>query len=113
MYNLREVTNLAELFKPCKYLSPLNVVCVLKIITFRFTLKYYFSFYNSFTFRFGGLTDKLKNLRHKHKKRLYPMDTVPLNTKLKNCYLLCLAAATIIMMLMLCISKKHPNILLL
>ena len=41
------------------------------------------------------------------------MDTVPLNIKLKNCYLLCLAAATIIMMLMLSISKKHPNILLL
>lgn len=35
-------------------LSPLNVVCVLKIITFRFTLKHHFSFYNSLTFRFGG-----------------------------------------------------------
>nr|DAX16941.1 MAG TPA: hypothetical protein [Caudoviricetes sp.] len=49
------MANLAELFKSCKYLSPLNVVCVLKIITFRFTLNYNISFYNSLTFRFGGL----------------------------------------------------------
>ena len=59
-YNLREVANLAELFKSCKYLSPLNVVCVLKIITFRFTLNYNISFYNSLTFRFGGLTEPTK-----------------------------------------------------
>ena len=54
------MANLAELFKSCKYLSPLNVVCVLKIITFRFTLNYNISFYNSLTFRFGGLSDKLR-----------------------------------------------------
>nr|DAX93661.1 MAG TPA: hypothetical protein [Caudoviricetes sp.] len=52
------MANLAELFKSCKYLSPLNVVCVLKIITFRFTLNYNISFYNSLTFRFGGLTNQ-------------------------------------------------------
>ena len=59
-YNLREVANLAELFKSCKYLSPLNVVCVLKIITFRFTLNYNISFYNSLTFRFGGLNCQIR-----------------------------------------------------
>ena len=56
------MANLAELFKSCKYLSPLNVVCVLKIITFRFTLNYNISFYNSLTFRFGGLKSELKKL---------------------------------------------------
>nr|DAK43218.1 MAG TPA: hypothetical protein [Caudoviricetes sp.] len=41
-------------------MSPLNVVCVLKIITFRFTLKHHFSFYNSLTFRFGGFMQYLQ-----------------------------------------------------
>lgn len=35
-------------------------MCVLKIITFRFTLNYNISFYNSLTFRFGGLITSLK-----------------------------------------------------
>lgn len=35
-------------------------MCVLKIITFRFTLNYNISFYNSLTFRFGGLIWKQK-----------------------------------------------------
>ena len=32
-----------------------NVVCVLRIVTFRFASKYHFSFYNAPTFRFAGL----------------------------------------------------------
>lgn len=60
------MANLAELFKSCKYLSPLNVVCVLKIITFRFTLNYNISFYNSLTFRFGGLIKVVYELYKKN-----------------------------------------------
>lgn len=38
------------------------MLCVLKIITFRFTLNYNISFYNSLTFRFGGLSTYLEQL---------------------------------------------------
>ncbi len=61
------MANLAELFKSCKYLSPLNVVCVLKIVTFRFASKYHFSFYNAPTFRFAGLIYLHKNMVYRLK----------------------------------------------
>ena len=56
MYNLKGskiLQNYPSLARICHLFT---IVCVLRIITFRFASKYHFSFYSAPTFRFAGLT---------------------------------------------------------
>ena len=56
MYNLKGgkiLQNYPSLARICHLFT---IVCVLRIVTFRFASKYHFSFYNAPTFRFAGLT---------------------------------------------------------
>ena len=55
MYNLKGgkiLQNYPSLARICHLFT---IVCVLRIVTFRFASKYHFSFYNAPTFRFAGL----------------------------------------------------------
>ena len=55
-YNLKGgkfLQNYPSLARICHLFT---VLCVLRIVTFRFASKYHFSFYNAPTFRFVGLT---------------------------------------------------------
>ena len=55
MYNLKGskiLKNYPSLARICHLFT---IVCVLRIVTFRFVSKYHFSFYNAPTFRFAGL----------------------------------------------------------
>ena len=56
MYNLKGskiLQNYPSLARICHLFT---IVCVLRIVTFRFVSKYHFSFYNAPTFRFAGLS---------------------------------------------------------
>lgn len=55
MYNLKGSKILQNYPSLARIYQLFNVVCVLKIVTFRFASKYHFSFYNAPTFRFAGL----------------------------------------------------------
>lgn len=61
MYNLKGgkiLQNYPSLARICHLFT---IVCVLRIVTFRFASKYHFSFYNAPTFRFAGLMQLFYN----------------------------------------------------
>lgn len=55
MYNLKGGKILQNYPSLARIYHLFTVVCVLRIVTFRFASKYHFSFYNAPTFRFAGL----------------------------------------------------------
>ena len=54
-YNLKGGKTLQNYPSLARIYHLFTVVCVLRIVTFRFTSKYHFSFYSAPTFRFAGL----------------------------------------------------------
>ena len=56
-----------------------NVVCVLRIVTFRFATKYHFSFYNAPTFRFAGLICSLLDSNRYNFSYLYIPPRIPIS----------------------------------
>ncbi|KXO15228.1 hypothetical protein HMPREF3202_01908 [Prevotella bivia] len=54
-YNLKGGKILQNYLSLARICHLFTIVCVLRIVTFRFATKHHFSFYNALTFRFAGL----------------------------------------------------------